>query len=130
MPTQTRSVDACDNLVIGVEDIDRMNELNHLIVVPGWSTFVLFALLIVQLALSWVQAKKSRKRLRLQSSILLVAGMTIVFVREWFVDVPSWIDASLAIILWLLLLTVLVRWTLWFRRYLQESWRLEQKNNK
>lgn len=125
-------MDLCNNPAIAVEETGPMNELNYLIVVPGWSTFVLFAVLIVQLVLRWVHAKKTGRRFQsaLQSSALLVAGIMIGFVREWFRDVPSWIDASLAIILWLLILTIFVRWTLWFRRYLQDSWRLEQKNNK
>jgi len=66
------------------------------------------------------------------TNALAAVVIAIIFVRDFFCgqEVPTWIDASLAVVCSLLNLTALVLWGLWLKRYLREAWRLEEHKKK
>jgi hypothetical protein len=100
--------------------------------IPRWSTIGLFALLLMQVILSWLQAKKRGKGFRgaLVPTALMAGAISIAFAREFFVDLPVYIDVILVILCWLLILIALGFWLVQLKRYLKESWRLEDKTDK
>jgi hypothetical protein len=109
-----------------------MNRMGYLIIVPRWFTFLLFASIIMQVIVSWLHAKKTGKSFRaaVLPNALIAAGVTIILVREFFAEVPPWIDGPLAILCFLLILFAFGLWAIQLKRYLQESWRLEEKKDK
>lgn len=109
-----------------------MSSMSYLIIIPKWSTFFLLVFIILQLILAWRGARKTGKKPRsaLLPNILASAAMAIVFVREWFGNIPVWIEAPLVVICLLLILIAFVLWGIWLKRYLRDAWRLEEHNNK
>ena len=53
--------------------------------IPRWSTIGLFAAVVMQLILSWLQAKKTGRSFReaVLPSALLASGVSIIFLREF-----------------------------------------------
>lgn len=97
--------------------------------VPGWSTIGLFVASVFLFISSWVQARKRGKSFRsaVLPNALLAGAVSIIFAREFFADLPIWIDAPLAIVVCLVILIGLGLLLLRLRRYLVASWRVEQK---
>ena len=100
--------------------------------IPRWSTIGLFALLLMQVIVSWLLAKKRGKSFRgaLLPTALMAGAISIAFAREFFVDLPVYIDVILVILCCLLILIALGLWLVQLKRYLKESWRLEDKTDK
>ena len=100
--------------------------------IPRWSTIGLFVALLLQFILSWVQAKTTGKSFReaVLPSALIAGGVSITFAREFFGDLPVWIEAPLVILCSLLILMALALLLLRLKRYLKAAWRLEDKNDK
>jgi len=100
--------------------------------IPRWSTIGLFALLLMQVIVSWLQAKKSGNGFRgsLLPTALMAGAISIAFAREFFVALPVYIDAILVILCWLLILIALGLWLFQLKRYVKEAWRLEDKPDK
>src|SRR5437868_13220238 len=101
-------------------------------IIPRWSTIGLFLVVVMQFILMWLQAKKTGKNLReaVLPSALLAGTVSIIFVREFFRDLPLWIDAPIAILCSLIMLFVLGLWLAQLKRYLKGAWRLEDKTDK
>jgi len=100
--------------------------------IPRWSTIGLFAALVLQFILSWVQAKKTGISFRdaVLPSALIAGGVSIILAREFFGDLPVWIEAPLAILCSLLILFALGLLLVRLKRYLKGAWRLEDKTDK
>jgi uncharacterized membrane protein YoaK (UPF0700 family) len=107
-----------------------MNE--PLMIIPRWSTIGLFLMLVIQPLLFWLQAKKTGKHLReaVLPNALMAGAVSIIFVREFFGDLPVWIEAPLVILCSLMILFVVGLAAVRLKRYLKEAWRLEDKNDK
>jgi uncharacterized membrane protein len=100
--------------------------------IPRWSTIGLFALLVMQFILSWLQAKKTGKSFReaVLPTALIAGAVSIIFVRESFGDLPVWIDAPIAILCCLIILCLASLAVIRFRSFVKEAWRLEDKKDK
>jgi len=100
--------------------------------IPRWSTIGLFALLLMQVIVSWRQAKKSGKGFRgsLLPTALMAGAISIAFAREFYIHLPVYIDVILVILCWLLILIALGLWLVQLKLYLKDSWRLEDKTDK
>jgi uncharacterized membrane protein YoaK (UPF0700 family) len=100
--------------------------------IPRWSTIGLFVGLVMQFILSWLQAKKTGKSFReaVLPSALMAGAFSIIFAREFFGDLPIWIDAPIAILFSLIILFVVGLAAVRLKRYLKEAWRLEDKKDK
>ncbi len=100
--------------------------------IPRWSTIAFFVVVVMQFILLWLQAKKTGKDFReaVLPSALLAGTVSIIFVREFFRDLPLWIDAPLVILCFLVILIVLGLWLVRVKRYLKDAWRLEDKTDK
>ena len=101
-------------------------------IIPRWSTIGLFALLLMQVIVSWLLAKKKGKSFRgsLLPTAMMAGAISIAFVREFFVVLPVYIDVILVILCWLLILIALGLWLVQLKRYLKEARRLEDKTDK
>ena len=101
-------------------------------IMPRWSTIALSVALVAQFILSWLQAKKTGKSLReaVLPNALIAGAVSIIFVREFFGDLPVWIDAPNTILCLLLIIMALGLWLVQLNRYLKEAWRLEGKRDK
>ncbi len=101
-------------------------------IIPRWSTIGLFALLLMQVIVSWLQANKSGKGFRgsLLPTGLMSGAISIAFAREFFVVLPVYIDVILMILCWLLILISLGLWLAQLKRYMKDSLRLEDKTDK
>ena len=100
--------------------------------IPRWSTIGLFVLIVIQFAMSWFQARRTRKTFRgaVLPNALMAGAFSIILVREFFADQPLWIDAPLVILCWLIILIVLGVGLVSLKRFLKEAWSLEHKNHK
>ena len=100
--------------------------------IPRWSTIGLFVGLVVLFALSWLRAKKTGESFRaaVLPNVLMAGAGSIFFVREFFGDLPLWIDAPMLILCWLMILIVLGLGLVRFKRFLKEAWSLEAKKDK
>jgi hypothetical protein len=100
--------------------------------IPGWSTIGLFLTLVVQFVLSWDHAKKTGKSFReaVLPGALIAGGCSIPFAREFFGNLPVWIDAPLVILYSLIILFALGLLLVRLNRYLKDAWRLEDKKDK
>ena len=99
--------------------------------IPRWSTIGLFALLLMQVILSWLQAKRGKGfRGSLLPTALMAGAISIAFAREFFVVLPVYIDVILVTLCWLLILIALGLWLVQLKRHLKESRRLEDKTDK
>lgn len=101
-------------------------------IIPRWSTIGLFVLVVVQFILSWLQAKKTGRNFReaVLPSALIAGAVLIIFVREFFGDLPVWIDTPIAILCSLIILFLVGLAVVRVKRYAKEAWRLEDKRNK
>jgi len=101
-------------------------------IIPRWSTMALFVALVAQFIVSWLQAKKTGKRFRdsVLPNALAAGAVSIIFAREFFSDLPAWIDAPITILCLLLILMAVGLWLVQVKRYLKEAWRLEDKRDK
>jgi hypothetical protein len=100
--------------------------------IPRWSTIGLFVGPVVLFILSWLRAKETGKSFRaavLPYALMAGAG-SIFFVREFFGDLPLWIDAPLFLLCSLIILIVLGLQLFRLKRYLREAWWLEDKKDK
>ena len=100
--------------------------------IPRWSTIGLFALLLMQVIVSWLQAKKSGKGFRgsLLPTALMAGAISIAFAREFFVVLPVYLEVILVTLCCLLILISLGLWLVRLKRFLKDSWRLEDKTDK
>jgi hypothetical protein len=100
--------------------------------IPRWSTIGLFVWFVMQFILSWLQAKKADKSFReaVLPNALLAAAFSIIFAREFFSDLPIWIDAPFALALSLIILFGIGLAAVRLKRYLKEAWRLEDGRDK
>jgi protein-S-isoprenylcysteine O-methyltransferase Ste14 len=100
--------------------------------IPRWTTIGLFVGLVMQFVLSWLQAKKTGKSFReaVLPNALLAVAFSIIFAREFFPDVPMWIEVPILILLSLIILFIVGLAAVRLTRYLKDSWRLEDKNDK
>jgi hypothetical protein len=100
--------------------------------IPRWSTIGLFVVLVMQFVLAWIQARTTGKSFRagVLPNALIAGAISIAFARELFVEFPVWIDRTLAILCWLLILMALVLWLVRLKRHLKDDWRLEDKPEK
>ena len=100
--------------------------------IPRWSTIGLFFGIVIQFVLSWLQAKKTGKSFRVAvlPNALMAGALSIMFVREFFDDLPVWIEGPIVILCFLLILMALGLWFVQLKRYLKEAWRLEDKKDK
>ena len=100
--------------------------------IPRWTTIGIFAGVILQFILRWLQSKKTGKGIResVLPAALLAGAFSIIFVREFFGDTPLWIDVPAVILLSSILLWLLGLSAVRLTRYLKEGWRLEDKTNK
>jgi|GEM_PF-5511998 uncharacterized membrane protein YoaK (UPF0700 family) len=100
-------------------------------IIPRWSTIGLFVALVMQLILSSLQAKKTGKSLRgaVLPNALAAGAACIIFVCEFFGDLPIWLAAPIMILCLLLLLMAFGLWLVQLKRYLKEAWRLEGKGD-
>lgn len=100
-------------------------------IIPRWSTIGLFVTLVTQFVLAWLQVRKTGKGF--QGTVLpnaLAAGaVSIIFAREFFGDLPAWLDAPITILCLLLMVMAVGLWLVRFRLYLKEAWRLEGKGD-
>jgi hypothetical protein len=83
-------------------------------------------------ALSWLRSKETGKSFReavLPYALLAVAG-SIFFVREFFGDLPLWIDVPIVVLCGLIILILLGLGLFRLKRHLQGAWRLEDKKDK
>ena len=99
---------------------------------PRWTTIVFFVGVVMLFILNWLQAKKTGKSFReaVLPSALIAAAVSIICVREFFGDLPLWIELSLAILSSLIILFLVGLTAVRLKRYLKEAWRLEDKNDK
>jgi hypothetical protein len=100
--------------------------------IPRWSTIGLLVALVVQFVFMWLQAKKTGEGFRgvvLPSALMAGVG-SIAFAREFFIELPDWIDATLLIVCWLLILMAFGLWLVHVKRYLKRVWRLEEEKDK
>ena len=91
---------------------------------PKWTTIGLFIALLAQLALSWTQAKHNEKSLRsaVLPNALMAGGVSIIFIREFFKEIPIWIDATLVILVSIIMLLAVGLLLLQLKRYLKNAW--------
>jgi len=99
---------------------------------PRWSTVGLFLALVLQFILSWAQAKKTGKSFReaVLPGALIAGGVSIIFAREFFNELPVWIEPPLVILCSLLILIALVLLLVRLKSYLNGAWRLEGEKDK
>ncbi len=99
---------------------------------PRWSTIGVFVMVVIQFILSWLQAKKTGKSFReaVLPAALIAGAVSIIFVREFFGDLPVWVDAPITILCSLIILFVVGLAVVRLKRYLKEAWRLEDKRDK
>jgi len=105
---------------------------NEALFIPRWGTTGLLVLLVIQFILSWIHARQTGNRLR--SRVLtngLMAGcVLLIFAREFFGDLPLWIDATTVVFVSLMILVGLLLETLRLKRYLRSAWWLEWTRHK
>ena len=96
-------------------------------IIPRWSTTGLFIALVMQFILSWLQAKKTGKSFRgaVLPNALAAGAVCIIFVCEFFGDLPILLAAPVTSLCLLLLLMAVGLWLVQLTRYLKEAWRLE-----
>ncbi len=113
-------------------DRDAKNMNEGLMTIPRLTTIVLFVALVVRFILSWIQARKTGKSFRgaVLPNALMAGAVSIILVREFFGDLPVWIDAPILILCFLLILIALGLWLVRLKRFLKESWRLEDQKDK
>ncbi len=106
--------------------------LEALVTIPRWSTIGLFVAIVVQFVFWWVQAKKTGKSFRsaVLPNALLAGAVSTAFAREFFAELPIWIDATLAILALLATLIAVGLWLVQLRRYVKDAWRLEEKKER
>jgi hypothetical protein len=100
--------------------------------IPRWSTIALFVMVFVQVILSWLQAKKTGRSFReaVLPGALMAGAVSIIFVREFFGDLPVSIDATITILCSLTILFVVGLAVVRLKRYLKEAWRMEDRREK
>lgn len=98
-------------------------------IIPHWSTIGLFVALVTQVVLAWLQIRKTGKGFRevVLPNALAAGAVSIIFAREFFGDLPAWVDVPITILCLLLMVMAIGMWVVQFRRYLKEAWRLEGK---
>ena len=96
---------------------------------PKWSTFGIFVAIVANFLVSWVRAKHAEKGFRsaLLPNALMAGGMSVVFVRDFFSDVPIWIDAPLAVLASSVILIALVLYLIKLKRFLINAWAEQEK---
>jgi len=89
----------------------------------------MFVVLVTQFVVAWVRERRAKEGFRsaLLSKALMAGGMSMIFVREIFRDVPLWIDAPLVILVSLVCLITFVLYLIKLKRYLKNAW-TEQEN--
>lgn len=60
----------------------------------------------------------------------MAGAISIALARELFVEFPVWIDGTLAILCWLLILMALGLRPVRLKRHLKDRWRLEYQPKK
>lgn len=67
--------------------------------ITRWLTIAVFGVLVMQVIILWIQAKKTGKNvwLTIRSSAFMVAIITIMLVRESVGEIPARIDLALLI---------------------------------
>jgi hypothetical protein len=105
---------------------------NEALLIPRWGTTGLLVLLVIQFILSWIQARQTGKSLRskLLINALMAGSVSLIFAREFFGDLPLWIDATVVVLVSLMILVGLGLETLRLKRYLKSAWWLEWKRHK
>lgn len=106
--------------------------ISEAFVIPRWSTAGLFILLVIQFLRAWIEARKAGKNFRstVLPSALIAGGMSLIFVREFLGNLPSWIDATLAILVSLIMLAASLLAAVQLRKYLKTAWWLEWTRHK
>jgi peptidoglycan/LPS O-acetylase OafA/YrhL len=96
---------------------------------PRWSTIGLFVFFVIQLIMSWFQARRTGKSFRaaVLPNALMAGALSIIFVREFFGDLPLWIDAPILILCCLIILVYVGLGLVRLERYLKEAWSLKDK---
>jgi len=103
--------------------------------IPRWTTIVLFAGVVMNFIMTWLQAKKTGTSFResVLPSALVAGAVSIIFVREVIGDIgdrPRWIDIPFLILLSSIISYLLGLSAVRLTRFLRESWRLDDKENK
>lgn len=91
---------------------------------PTWTTIGLFVALLAQLALSWTRAKHNGKSFRsaVLPNALMAGGVSIILIREFLKEIPIWIDATLVILVSIIMLLAVGLLLLQLKRYLKNAW--------
>lgn len=90
---------------------------------PRWSTIGVFVMVVIQFILSWLQAKKTGKSVReaVLPAALIAVAVSIILVREFFGDLPVWVDAPITILCSLIILFVVGLAVVRLKRYVKRS---------
>lgn len=100
--------------------------------IPDWSTIGVFVMVVIQFILSWLLAKKTGKNRRgaVLPAALIAGAVSIIFVREFFGDLPVWIDAPIAIVCSLIILFLAGLAAVRLKRFVKDAWRLEGERDR
>jgi CDP-diglyceride synthetase len=100
--------------------------------IPRWGTTGLLVLLVILFILSWIQARQTANSLRSRVLInaLLAGGVSLIFAREFFGELPLWIDVTLPILVSIIMLVALGSGLVQLKRYLKSASWLEWTRHK
>ena len=95
---------------------------------PKLTTFAMFLAWVTQLVVAWVWERRGKRAFRSILHLALFAGaMLVIFVLEFFRDIPDWIEAPLMILVLATLLIAIALDVIKLKRYLKSAWTEQEK---